>query len=59
VFFEDAGMKIKDVNLLRVGNGAAVTVYTNGDLSGNSSVYTTGEYAIEAGGMGSIKVAPA
>lgn len=57
VFFEDAGVKVEDVELLRVGNGAAVTVYANGDLSGESTTYTAGEHGIEAGTLGSIKVA--
>ncbi|KAH8690996.1 alpha-L-fucosidase [Phaeosphaeriaceae sp. PMI808] len=57
VFFRDAGTKTEDVQLLRVSNGAAVTVYVNGDLSGNSMVYTAGEHKIELGALGSVKVA--
>lgn len=59
VFFEDAGMKREDIQLLRVSNGTAVTVYANGDLSGNSVVYAAGEHKVEVGSLGSVKVAPA
>lgn len=59
VFFEDAGVKIEGLKFLRVGSGAAVTVYANRDLSGESTVYTAGEHQIDAGTLGSMKVAPA
>ncbi|KAH6638744.1 alpha-L-fucosidase [Boeremia exigua] len=58
-FFEDAGTDTKDVQLLRVSSGAAVTVYVNGDLSGSSVVYTAGEHKLEVGALGSVKVAAA
>lgn len=59
VFFEDAGIKTEDIQLLRVSDGAAATVYANGDFSGNSVEYTAGEHKIEAGTLGSVKVAAA
>lgn len=57
VFFEDADLKTDDVQLLQVSSGTVVTVYSNGALGGTSTVYTTGEHKIEAGALGSIKVA--
>jgi alpha-L-fucosidase len=59
VFFEDAGVKMEDVKLLRVGSGTVVTVYANGDFSGNPLVYSEGEHEIEAGTLGSVRVASA
>lgn len=59
VFFEDAGMKTGDIQLLRVGNDTVATVYADEDLSGSTMVYTAGEYKIETGTFGSVKVAPA
>lgn len=55
-FFTDEGTAPEDVTLLRVDDGASVTVYTNGDLSGDSTVYDSGEHAIEKGTLGSLKV---
>lgn len=59
VFFADAGMKIEEFQLLRVGSGAAVTVYANADLSGDSVAYTAGMHNIEGISVGSIKVTAA
>jgi alpha-L-fucosidase len=59
VFFDDAGIKTEDVQLLRVSNGTAVIVYATRDLSGSSMVYTAGEYGVEVGALGSVKVCPA
>jgi alpha-L-fucosidase len=59
VFFDDAGLKMEDVKLLRVSSDTIVMVYANGDLSGNSVLYTAGEHRIEAGALGSVRVASA
>lgn len=56
VFFEDAGIKTGDVQLLRVSDGAVATVYANGDFSGASTAYTSGDHKIEVGSFGSVKV---
>lgn len=59
VFFADAGMKIQEFQLLRVGSGATVTVYANTDLRGDSVAYTAGVHNIEGISVGSIKVSAA
>lgn len=59
VFFEDAGMKIGEIQLVRVSSGTVATMFANEDLSGSTMVYTAGEYKIETGTVGSVKVAPA
>lgn len=56
VFFSDAGIKTEELQLLRVGIGAAVTVYANTDLSGESVVYTAGVHNIEGISVSSVKV---
>jgi alpha-L-fucosidase len=59
VFFSDAGFETEDVRFLRVSSGVVVAMYANRDFSGNAKVYEAGEHNIEAGALGSIKVAPA
>lgn len=55
-FFEDEGTVPGDVTLLRVADGATATVYSNGDLTGDSKTYESGEHTIEKGSLGSVKV---
>ncbi|KAG9204098.1 hypothetical protein G6514_001735 [Epicoccum nigrum] len=59
VFFADAGMKTEEFQLLRVGSGVAVTLYANGDLSGDSIIYAAGVHDIEGKSVGSVKVTAA
>ena len=55
-FFEDEGTVPGDVTLLRVADGATATVYSNGDLTGDSKTYESGEHTLEKGSLGSVKV---
>lgn len=55
-FFDDEGTVVGDVTLLRVADGATATVYSNGDLTGDSQVFQSGEHAIAKGSFGSLKV---
>lgn len=55
-FFSDEGTVAGDVTLLRVSDGVTATVYSEGDLSGDSKVYESGEHEIEKGSFGSVKV---
>ncbi|KAK7182528.1 hypothetical protein DPSP01_014111 [Paraphaeosphaeria sporulosa] len=59
VFFEDAGIRVEDVRLLRVGDGVMATLHASPDLSGDSVELTAGEHKIEANAFGSISISSA
>jgi alpha-L-fucosidase len=56
VFLNDAGTKPEDIRLLRVDDGATVTIYANGDLTGDSTSFAAGEHAVALGSVGSLSV---
>jgi len=56
VFLNDAGTNPEEIRLLRVDDGATVTIYANGDLTGDSTSFTAGEHEVSLGSVGSLSV---
>ncbi|KAF4458902.1 alpha-L-fucosidase [Fusarium albosuccineum] len=59
VFLDDAGPKPGAIRFIRVSSGTKLTVYSNGDLSGDSKEFDSGEHSVDEGSVGSIKVSKA
>lgn len=59
VFLTEADLEPHLIRFIRVSEGSKLTVYSNGDLSGDSREYNAGEHEIEKGSIGSIRITEA
>ncbi|KAG5750428.1 hypothetical protein H9Q70_006920 [Fusarium xylarioides] len=58
-FLTEAGLKPDVIHFIRVSSGTKLTVYSAGDLSGDSKELDAGEHKVEKGSVGSISISKA
>ncbi|EWZ30974.1 alpha-L-fucosidase [Fusarium oxysporum f. sp. radicis-lycopersici 26381] len=58
-FLTEAGLKPDAIRFIRVSSGTKLTVYSAGDLSGDSKELDAGEHKVDEGSVGSIAISKA